>query len=100
MDEKKPSSFNCYVCSETFETKRNMMQHRKRHHRELVSKCKNFSQNKCIFADTSCWFLHEQEEMEISESFQNEKEKRNDCDQKDSVFQRVLTNIKPPISEK
>ena len=71
------------------------MQHRKRHHRELVSKCNNFSQNKCIFADTSCWFLHEQEEMEISESFQNEKEIINDL-----VFQKVLTNIKPPISEK
>ena len=101
MGETKASSFNCYVCSETFGTKTNMMQHRKRYHRELVSKCNNFSQNKCIFAETSCWFLHEEKEMEISGSHQNEKKEMNDCDPKESVFQKVFRNIRPPIiSEK
>ena len=92
-DENKARSFNCYVCSEAFETKTKMMQHRKSNHKELVSKCNNFPLNKCIFADISCWFLHEQEEMDIS--FQNEKEKENE-----PVFQKVFRNIKPPISEK
>ena len=100
-DEHKNNSASCYVCNENFETKSTMMIHRKNNHKELVSKCNNFSNNKCKFADNACWFLHEEIYMEIDENDKNEKRKRDENKQTESVFQSVFRNIKPPIiSEK
>ena len=91
------NSISCYVCSEKFETKTSMMIHRKNNHKELVSKCTNFSQNKCIFGDKTCWFLHEDTDMEIEKENRNEKRKTDENNQAMSFFQKVFRNIKPPI---
>ena len=83
-----------------FETKTKMMVHRKSTHRELVSTCKNFLRNDCMFADKACWFLHEEEEMEIEEGIQKENDKKDNHNKTESVFQKVFENIRPPIVEK
>ena len=97
MEHEKVTSASCYTCRETFDTKRKMMTHRKTSHRELVSKCNNFTQNKCIFADKGCWFLHDDDKMEIDDTT-NENIHKND--QADPVFQKVFSNVKPPIAER
>ena len=99
-DQTKGTSVSCYVCSEMFETKTKMMVHRKSTHRELVSTCKNFLRNDCMFADKACWFLHEEEEMEIEEGIQKENDKKDNHNKTESVFQKVFENIRPPIVEK
>ena len=97
MDEKNTDRVCCYICSDIFETKTKMMLHRKRNHKEQVSKCKNFLQNKCMFADPSCWFLHEDDDMKIEQSSTNENIEK--IEKSEPVFQKVNSNIKPPISE-
>ena len=74
------------------------MTHRKNYHRELVSKCNNFLQNKCIFADKGCWFIHEEEKMEIDDSSKNENNDK--INETEPVFQKATGNIKPPIAER
>ena len=48
----------CEFCSETFQTKRLLMEHKKEHHKDKVNACWNFSSGKCEFGDNLCWFLH------------------------------------------
>ena len=95
LDERKEDPVCCYICSETFETKTKMMIHRKSNHKELVSKCNNFAQNKCMFADKACWFIHEDDNMDIEENSANDNIYKKEISE--PVFQKVRSNIKPPI---
>ena len=45
-------------CSQNFESKRMLMQHKKAFHKEKVNVCWNFSAGKCDFGDELCWFIH------------------------------------------
>ena len=62
----------CYICSKTFQTKREMMGHRKRYHANMIKPCQKFIQGRCPFQNEFCWFNHNEpqketnyEEMEI-----------------------------------
>ena len=48
----------CRVCDEVFETKPNLMVHRKQKHANLVATCRNYKTEKCPFADSKCWWNH------------------------------------------
>ena len=48
----------CNFCGEQFESKRNMMEHKKKVHIEMVALCWNLSAGKCGFGDDFCWFSH------------------------------------------
>ena len=48
----------CHYCDETFETKDEVMKHRKKAHKEKVKQCIYFSAGKCHYGDELCWFNH------------------------------------------
>ena len=96
-----PGSIQCFVCDESFESKKGMMIHRKAYHRSFVRTCTNFLQNKCRFESSSCWFLHEEEMVVEENEGNNEEDDGNnldkDNDETESVFQQVFRNKEPPI---
>ena len=95
-------TIKCFICNEIFETKSQMMQHRKREHRDKVRSCVNYLQNKCDFLSQSCWFLHDDDDDKEMEVENNEKEQVKESKEekniKESVFQEVTENLEPPIS--
>ena len=48
----------CHYCDETFETKDDVMKHRKKTHKEKVKECIYFTAGKCHYGDELCWFIH------------------------------------------
>ena len=52
------NQIGCNFCGENFETRRILMEHKKRVHLEKVALCWNFSAGKCDFSNDSCWFSH------------------------------------------
>ena len=52
-------SIKCYYCEQRFETKRELMEPRKKDHEEKAQFCSYFSEGKCDF-DESCWYSHDQ----------------------------------------
>ena len=94
----------CYICDNRFESKMEMMIHRKTNHKELVRGCTNFAKNNCMFQGQSCWYLHEEEEaMETEETRDNsESDEVNNSEnetESQSVFQRVFRSSKPPLGK-
>ena len=56
----------CYDCSETFQTRRDLMTHRKVTHKEKVNLCKKFiARLYCIFGSEACWYVHKEREVKI-----------------------------------
>ena len=47
----------CFDCGEDFDSKNDMMLHRKRQHKEKVIICRKFVQGQCRL-NTECWFTH------------------------------------------
>ena len=93
----------CYTCDETFETKNEMLNHRKNKHESLVRICDNFKDNNCRRQNKFCWFIHKDEEIdtESMEKKNNNKDKDvNEVEGSSLVFQKVTENLKPPIINK
>jgi hypothetical protein len=53
-------SFGCNICEENFDTKRDLMNHKKKQHYDRVAMCWRFASANCSYADTDCWFRHYQ----------------------------------------
>ena len=68
-------SIECFICSEIFADKSSLMKHRKSEHASIIKRCEKFLQNDCPFQSSSCWHLHEEEDMEIDESLNSDKNK-------------------------
>ena len=58
---ERESDIRCHYCGENFETKRDLMIHRKNAHIEKVKLCSYFAEGKCIFGD-ECWYNHSKTE--------------------------------------
>ena len=58
----------CYICNKIFKDKPSMMRHRKSEHSSIIRKCTNFLKNNCQFQSSSCWYLHEENEMEVDDN--------------------------------
>ena len=69
---------SCKDCDEFFVEKSDLMKHRKIQHMKNISKCRDFTLGKCSWNSNSCWFLHEDENMEV--------------DNEEQVFARIRTN--------
>jgi transcription elongation factor Elf1 len=54
----------CKNCGERFETKRNLLHHRKSKHLNLVAFCRNNLEGKCDFTDDMCWWNHSEKRDE------------------------------------
>ena len=50
--------YNCNSCDNLFISKGELSKHRKKHHPEMVSTCKNIVTGKCRYGDEKCWFIH------------------------------------------
>ena len=74
----------CYTCKLEFDGYWNLMEHRKSVH-PSIKRCRNFPGGKCGFGN-ECWYVHEEQLMDIDESFNDEskrmitKYKCNICD--------------------
>ena len=51
-------SYNCNYCEESFDSKNELMIHKKNDHEENVSICKYFLKDMCAFNDENCWYSH------------------------------------------
>ena len=60
----------CYTCRLEFNGKWSLMNHRKNDH-PSNKKCRNFPSGKCVFG-SDCWYVHEEELMDVDESFKAE----------------------------
>ena len=50
---------DCYFCKKSFDTKANVMMHRKKEHPRTVKQCNQFKESKCKHGEERCWFMHE-----------------------------------------
>ena len=91
----------CYICDKIFESKNDMMIHRKNKHESIVENCNKFAKNSCRLQNQYCWFLHKEEAMdiEVSENTKSKEDINDDDKVSKSVFQEVLENTEPPISK-
>ena len=95
-NEERGENIKCFICSKSFESKIDMMRHRKIEHKEMVRTCSQFLQNMCRFKNDSCWFKHEKETKKDNDiDSQNE-----DMDENiEEVFQKVSEDLDPPIEK-
>ena len=97
-DEKqKEDNIQCFVCGENFESRGEVMVHRKKKHPQIVKPCNKYKESNCRFNEDSCWFKHE---MEL-ESFNDEREemenKVENEDESQMVFRKVSKKKEPPL---
>ena len=63
----------CRFCGNCFNSKSELMAHRKSHHSQTVAKCRNYVNGKCNFG-LECWYEHGQQIEGQSLDFQEVKE--------------------------
>ena len=81
----------CFNCQKTFKTKGEMMLHRKKDHKSTVKMCSNFQQSRCRWSTSFCWFLHEEETMDIEYNFD---EKVHQIKENENKNEKVDENLK------
>ena len=57
-NKSDPVSMDCHSCGEKFDTKRNLMDHRRDYHKHLSKLCRYYMKGECEF-DDQCWYRHE-----------------------------------------
>ena len=62
--EEQKFKYTCNTCKDNFESKNELMMHRKKEHVEKVQVCWNFVSSKCQFVEDLCWFRHCNSEMQ------------------------------------
>ena len=92
------------MCDKTFESKSEMMRHRKNQHSSIVQRCNLFLKKSCRFQSEFCWFKHDIEntndDHESNEdAFKDNKETINEPNEP-SVFQKAMKNPDPPSDSK
>ena len=66
---KQKHGLQCKFCEECFESKRELMEHRKKEHTERVSVCWKFTSGQCEYGIEKCWFNHGTERSETKCNF-------------------------------
>ena len=51
-------TYICNICKDNFESKNDLMKHRKKEHVQKVNICWNFISSKCQYVEDLCWFRH------------------------------------------
>ena len=90
--DKKEDAFKCFICDESFRQKGLMMIHKKSKHIESTRYCNLYLDEKCRFKDETCWYKHEDKPKNVSE------EKVVNVATENTVFQKVLEDLEPPIT--
>lgn len=89
----------CYNCDKTFETRTDMMNHRKTDHKSIIKYCSRFKDGNCRFKSEACWFQHE-ERNDHSRTESNQTQEKETNKDSEQVFQKASKNLKPPEMEK
>ena len=93
QERENASGVMCFICSEVFETRSEMMKHRKTNHANIVQQCSKFVEGNCQFQEKFCWFKHFEEiHEENDDGMEEEEEVENQ-----SVFQNARKNPKHPL---
>ena len=86
IHEKKEiviDEFKCVSCEKCFSKKADFLRHKKSHHKEKVSICKQYEAGKCVYGDKMCWFIHETES----------KNKEKDNTEDNSLIKRLVDMV-------
>ena len=84
----------CYICSNIFGSKEELMMHRKVNHQSLVNNCFLFAKNRCSYQESKCWYKHE-----LDTNVENRKESKEVTEESfesEQVFRKDSKNLKPP----
>ena len=73
------------------------MRHRKNNHIMSVRMCNQFRTNSCRFQEAACWFRHILEHENNADEIDPKDKNKDDSE---SVFQKVLEDLDPPIMKK
>ena len=60
----------CHYCTQLFKTKRDVMLHSKKSHKEKVKPCRNFLKGQCDYTEIDCWFSHTQTDDSVKNKFE------------------------------
>ena len=60
--QPEPVEIKCILCEKVFKTHSEFLKHKKQHHKQHVSKCKNADNGTCRYGNELCWFVHESNE--------------------------------------
>ena len=90
--ESRTTEIQCFICSKIFNSKPELMSHRKMNHSNMIPECTQFLKGICIFQNQFCWYNHKNSEILDQDS--NERKGTESS----SVFQEDLKNLKPPLS--
>ena len=100
MNSSQSDKPTCYVCNNTFESKPDMMGHRKKYHPNIIKPCFQFINGNCPFQSEFCWFIHSQIPKDKNEATKASKdpsnEEREDDRNTSSVFRKDIKHTKPP----
>ena len=97
-EQKTEQIIGCFVCGENFESKSEMMIHRKNKHTRIVKPCTKNEEMNCMFNDKSCWFLHENEDIEKDDTDNRPDEEKDESnDGVSQVFRTAPKKKEPPI---
>ena len=55
----REEEIECFFCEKKFDTKPQVMIHRKTEHPKTVRPCQKFEAEKCQYNEETCWFKHE-----------------------------------------
>ena len=93
--EDETLNIKCYICGNTYKSKKEVMKHRKQSHETSIEPCNKFIKRECPFQEEFCWFSHKANTNQetVEENTDKNGEKGADI----SFFQRVQKPIKPPI---
>lgn len=61
----------CRGCEQLYCNKQDLMDHRKKHHRDIVRKCRNYLNGNCPYSDVECWFSHGTGNYPVSDEEKN-----------------------------
>ena len=64
--ESFTDNLQCFTCNKFFQTKQEMMNHKKNHHGDKVQTCSRYLQGICIFQSKFCWYDHRVSDKEQS----------------------------------
>ena len=68
------SEFICRVCNNEFNSKSELMRHRKIDHADRVRQCTDFASNFCRRGDQQCWYRHSMNKETNSQSVQSRQD--------------------------
>ena len=79
--------FNCNVCEQVFNRKKDLQHHKKQEHIMSVPLCRNDSKNTCWYGDDKCWFQH----LEIATGYNQQNLINQNQEMTEKVFDMMET---------